>query len=164
MESEPAGSPPTREGVTRCRGDHGQVAGIEVLPFGILIFVVGSLIATNAWGVVDAKIATGAAAREGARAYVESPDPTTAAWRAAHAARQAIAGYGRDPDKVVVTITHEGDQVWQRCLRITVTVRYPVHTISLPGVGGYGDGLEVRGTHGELIDPYRSGLPAEGRC
>ena len=148
----------------RLRGDTGQVAGIEVLPFGILIFVIGTLIATNAWGVIDAKIASGAAAREAARAYVEAPDQSTAMWRATLAARDTIQGYGRDPDKATVSVSHEGNQSWRRCLRVTVTVRYPVHTISLPGFGGYGDGLEVRAAHGELIDPYRAGLPAEGGC
>ncbi len=151
-------------GTTRLRGDAGQVAGIEVLPFGILIFVIGTLIATNAWGVVDAKIAAGAAAREAARAYVEAPDQPAATGRASQAAKDTIAGYGRDPNKVSLLVAHQGDQAWQRCVRVTVTVRYPVHTVSLPGFGGYGDGLEVRATHGELIDPYRSGLPAEGRC
>ena len=43
-----------------------------MLPFGVLIFVVGSLLIANAWAVVDAKLATTAAAREAARAYVES--------------------------------------------------------------------------------------------
>jgi hypothetical protein len=148
----------------RVRGDSGQVAGIEVLPFGVLIFVIGSLIATNAWAVVDAKIAAGAAAREAARAYVEAPDGTTASWRATQAARETIDGYGRNPDRVSVSVAHEGNQPWRRCVRVTVTVRYPVHTISLPGFGGYGDGLEVRSAHGELIDPYRSGLPADGSC
>lgn len=148
----------------RACDDRGQVAGIEVLPFGLLIFVIGALIATNAWGVVDAKIAVGAAAREAARAYVEAPDPTTAARRADEAARQAIAGYGRDSAKVQIAIESEGDGAWGRCLPISVTARYPVHTITLPGAGGYGDGLEVRATHGEIIDPYRSGLPAHGRC
>ncbi len=149
---------------TRLRGDSGQVAGIEVLPFGILIFVIGSLIATNAWGVIDAKVAAAAAAREAARAYVEAPDQATASWRATDAARQTVDGYGRDPRKASIAVAHEGGQAWRRCVRVTVTVRYPVHTVSLPGLGGYGDGLEVQATHGELIDPYRSGLPADGGC
>lgn len=148
----------------RLAGDEGQVGGIEVLPFGLLIFVIGALIATNAWGVIDAKIAAGAAAREAARAYVEAPDQTAAAWMATDAARTTVDGYGRSPDKAIVAVTHEGNQPWGRCVRVTVTVRYPVHTISLPGAGGYGDGLEVRAAHSELIDPYRSGLAPGGSC
>jgi len=30
------------------RDDRGQVAGIEAIPFGVLIFVVGALLVTNA--------------------------------------------------------------------------------------------------------------------
>ena len=44
------------------RDESGQ-AGIEVLPFGILTFVVGALLVANAWAVIDAKIAVSAAAR-----------------------------------------------------------------------------------------------------
>ena len=36
----------------RCRGDAGQVGGIEALPFGLLVFVVGTLLIANAWAVV----------------------------------------------------------------------------------------------------------------
>ena len=65
----------------RWRDDHGQVAGIEVLPFGLLTFVVGMLLVANAWGVVDAKMATTSAAREAVRAYVEAPDADAAVAR-----------------------------------------------------------------------------------
>ena len=41
----------------RCAGDAGQVGGIEALPFGLLIFVVGTLLIANAWAVIDAKFA-----------------------------------------------------------------------------------------------------------
>ena len=56
------------------RDDRGQVAGIEVLPFGFLVLVAGTLLVVNAWAVVDAKFAVDAAVREAARAYVEAPD------------------------------------------------------------------------------------------
>jgi hypothetical protein len=32
--------------------DSGQVGGIEALPFGLLVFVVGALLVANAWAVV----------------------------------------------------------------------------------------------------------------
>ena len=41
--SEPA---PERRG-----GDAGQVGGIEALPFGLLVFVVGATLVANAWAV-----------------------------------------------------------------------------------------------------------------
>src|SRR5690606_2186473 len=47
--------------VTR-RGERGQVAGIEALPFGLLIFVAGTLLVVNIWGVVDTKFAADTAA------------------------------------------------------------------------------------------------------
>ena len=40
----------------RASGDAGQVGGFEALPFGVLIFVVGVLLITNAWAVIDAKL------------------------------------------------------------------------------------------------------------
>lgn len=159
-----AATPRRNAPTARARGEAGQVGGIEVLPFGLLIFVIGALIATNAWGVVDAKVAAGAAARQAARAYVEAPDARSALDQALAAARQSIEGHGRNPDRVELDVAHEDDQPWRRCVRVTITVRYPVATISLPLVGGYGDGFEVRSSHSEIIDPYRSGLPAEGRC
>ncbi len=55
------------------RDDRGQVAGIEAVPFGILIFVVGALLIANAWAVIDVKMAVTSAAREAARTYVEAP-------------------------------------------------------------------------------------------
>ena len=32
--------------------DAGMVGGVEALPFGLLVFVVGSLLVANAWAVV----------------------------------------------------------------------------------------------------------------
>ena len=54
--------------------DCGQVGGIEVLPFGLLVFIVGTLLVANAWAVVDAKLAVTSAAREAVRSYVEADD------------------------------------------------------------------------------------------
>ena len=54
------------ERVPLLRGDAGMVGGIEVLPFGVLIFVVGSLLVANAWAVVDTKFMVTSAAREAA--------------------------------------------------------------------------------------------------
>jgi hypothetical protein len=35
----------------RARSDAGQVGGIEALPFGLLVFVVGATLVANAWAV-----------------------------------------------------------------------------------------------------------------
>jgi len=79
----------------RLHGDQGQVGGIEVIPFGILTFVIAMLVIANAWGVVDAKLSTTSAAREAVRTFVEAPNEETALFRAESAAQQALSGHGR---------------------------------------------------------------------
>ena len=80
----------------RLRGDQGQVGGIEVIPFGILTFVIAMLVIANAWGVVDARLSTTSAAREAVRTFVEAPDEETALLRAESAATQTFSGHGLD--------------------------------------------------------------------
>ncbi|MEY2465047.1 MAG: hypothetical protein QOH64_3185, partial [Acidimicrobiaceae bacterium] len=82
------------------RDEHGQVAGVEALPFGVLLFVVGALLVANAWAVIDAKMATDSAAREAARTYVEAETHEAGLLDATAAAREAIAGQGRDPSRL----------------------------------------------------------------
>jgi hypothetical protein len=145
----------------RLRGDRGQVGGIEALPFGLLIFVLGSLLIANAWAVVDAKFATDAAAREAARTFVEGSDLDGALRAADEAATATIAGHGRDPERA--TVRALGDPVLERCARATFEVTYDVPALSLPLIGGYGRSpFTVRSTHSELVDPFRSGL--DGRA
>lgn len=141
----------------RLHGDGGQVGGMEALPFGLLIFVVGTLLIANAWAVVDAKFATDAAARQAARTFVESSDPLTALTSAEAAALDAIAGHGRDPERA--TVAPVGDAQLVRCDRATFEVTYDVPALSLPLIGGYGRApFRVRSSHSELVDPFRSGL------
>jgi hypothetical protein len=140
--------------------DRGQVGGIEALPFGLLIFVIGALLVVNAWGVVDAKFATDAAAREAARTYVEG-DAETAEERAIGAGKDAIAAHGRDPRRAIVRLAQAPASGFQRCQRITFEAVYEVPAIAIPIIGGYGDGFRVRSAHSELIDPLRSGLEGE---
>ena len=83
--------------------DRGQVAGIEAIPFGILLFVIGALLIANAWAVIDVKMAVTSAAREAARTYVEAPDHETGLARAEAAARSAIEAHGRNPAKVSIS-------------------------------------------------------------
>lgn len=155
---------PTPDEPGRFTGDAGQVAGIEAIPFGMLTFVVGSLLIANAWAVVDAKVAVSAASREAVRAYVEAPDQSSAAVRAEIAARDAISGHGRDPERVGVFIEHEDGLSWGRCVRVVATIRYTVPALALPWIGGYGNGFDVRSSHSEVIDPFRADLPAGSRC
>jgi hypothetical protein len=142
--------------------ERGAVGGLEVLPFGVLIFVVGSLLIANAWAVVDVKLATTAAAREAARAYVESDSQAQADAAAERAAADAIASYGRSPDKLDL---HQEKRVpFVRCNRVTYSASYEVPAISLPFGLGLGSPIEVHARHSEIIDPLRRGLPAEGSC
>ncbi|HEY6531937.1 MAG TPA: hypothetical protein VIY72_06515 [Acidimicrobiales bacterium] len=148
----------------RLRGDVGQVGGIEVLPFGLLIFVVGSLLVANAWGVVDAKQATTSAAREAVRAYVEAPDEATAIDAAREAAQLSMEGHGRDAARTTVEIRHRDGRPFGRCTRVIVTVHHPVPALRLPWIGGYGHAFDVAASQSEVVDPYRSGLTGAATC
>jgi hypothetical protein len=150
--------------VSRARWDDERgLAGFEVIPAGLLTFVVFLLVIANAWGVVDAKAAAASAAREAARAWVEAPDAETAQAAAVAAARDAIAGYGRDPDRAVIEVRSAGG--FGRCARVVVDVSYDVPTVQLPWVGGFaGSAVTARASHSEVVDPFRSGLTGEADC
>ena len=145
------------------RDEAGQVGGVEGLVFGVLVFVLGTLVLANAWGVVDAKMAAGAAAREATRAFVESDAETSdAAFAEAElVAKRAIEGYGRDPDKL--TIEAESAAL-RRCARVTLRVDYPVPLLRLPLLGSHGHGFTATGRHSEIVDPYRAGLGDRSAC
>lgn len=145
------------------RDETGAVGGIEVLPFALLVFVAGTLLLANAWAVVEGKVAASAAAREAARAYVESGGPEgAAADEAAAAARAAIEGHGRDPGRMELEAVEPLS--FERCARATFEVRYSVATVNVPWIGAFGGGLVTTSArHSEVVDPYRSGVPS-GSC
>ena len=138
------------------RGEEGQAGGIEALVFGVLVFVVGTLLIANTWTVIDAKMAAGAAAREAARTFVEASGRAEGYDRAGQAAREAIRGYGRDPAKM--TFPNEGVAL-ERCATVTMTVGYRVGIVALPLIGRLAGTVTVSAAHSEIVDPYRSGLP-----
>jgi len=140
-----------------------QVAGIEALPFGVLIFVVGSLLIAGSWAVVDAAGAATAAAREGARAYVEAADAASARAEATDAATATMAGHGRsDIDRLTVRVddSHGG---FQRCSEVVVEVSYVVPAVRVPWFGTAAS-MTVHHTHRELVDPHRSSDAGPGTC
>ncbi|MBI2704772.1 MAG: hypothetical protein HYX32_05720 [Actinobacteria bacterium] len=145
----------------RMLDDRGAIGNIEVIPFGLLIFVAGTLLITNAWAVVDTRMAVSSASREAIRAYVESSNPASAGANARRAAETAIAGHGRDPLRLRVDIQADG---FSRCDPVTIRAGYTVPTLHLPWVGGYGDAFDVSSSQTELIDPYRSGLAGDAQC
>lgn len=141
------------------RDERGQLAGAEALPFGLLVFVAGTLLVANAWAVVDAKMAVSSAAREAVRAYVESPVGEDPAARADAAGRAAVADMGRNPDRLELAAL-EAD--FTRCAEVRYEARYPVPFVTVPFVGGFGTGFTAVARHAEIVDPYRSGIPAGG--
>jgi hypothetical protein len=147
----------------RLQGDRGAVGGIEALPLGVLVFVVGALLVANAWAAVDAKFAVTAAAREATRTYVEAADHTSGVAGADRAARDAIAGFGRDPGRLALA-GPTNPAGFRRCARIVFDATYTVPAISLPWIGGFGSGVEVTATHTEVIDPFRDGVAGTTVC
>lgn len=135
------------------------------MPFGILIFLTGTLLIINLWGVVDAKFSTDAAAREGARSIVESSgigrDPTGVEATATQIAVDTMRDHGRDGD-VGVDISADGALV--RCQRVHVTVRTEVPAIRIPFIGRIGPPFSITSTHSEIVDPTRSGVGGEATC
>jgi hypothetical protein len=144
------------------RDEAGQVAGVETVPFGLLVFVVGALIVANLWGVFDARTTANAAAREATRAYVEARSAAEGDDAARAAAYDAVEAVGRDRERMTLSITVDGD--FSRCARVTTEARYPVPFVRLPWVGGLGSGVTAIGRHSEIVDPFRSDVPGEATC
>jgi len=129
---------------------------MEVLPFGVLTFVVGALMVANAWAVIDAKMAVSAAVREATRAFVEAPVEGDPGALADGAARAAIAGAGRDPANLVLTHL---DGAFARCETVRYEASYQLPAVRVPWLGGFGAGFTATARHAEVVDPYRSGVP-----
>lgn len=146
----------------RCRGDDGFAGGFEGLLFGMLLFVAGTLLVANAWGVVDTKTAAEDAARQAVRTYVEAPTAATALAGAVQAADETLAGYGRSSGESQVKVTAGGG--FARCERVTIVVSYPAPLFDLPFIGRVGRAETVTAQHSELVDPYRTGLPGTAAC
>lgn len=158
----PARHAPSQDRARRAgRSERGVVGGIEVLPFGLLIFVVGSLIIANAWAVVDAKLTVESAAREATRSYVESPGQVTGDRSAQLAAREVLTGAGRDPDRL--RLQRSGGP-FERCAEVEYEASYRVAAVTVPFIGGFGSGTTVTGRHRERIEPFRAGLGPEDVC
>jgi hypothetical protein len=141
------------------RGEAGQLGGLEALVFGVLVFVFGTLVIANTWGVLDGKLAVSVAAANAARAFVQdaTTDPAAAA-RAA--ASQAISDSGRSLSRMTLRVTGTPS----RCGSVVAQVRYRVPLVSVPLLGALGHGFTVASTRTELLDPYRSGLPGDALC
>jgi hypothetical protein len=148
--------------IARLRSEDGFVGGMEALPFGFLVFVAGTLLLVNAWGVFDSHLAAGAAAREAVRAFVESDGDGVLAGEAA--ADEALEGHGKDVERADLRWT-PSSPLLERCAPVTAEVTYRVPLIAVPWIGAFGGGfIETTAHHTEVVDPYRSGLPVDGGC
>lgn len=146
----------------RLSDESGFVGGFEALPFGFLVFVVGSLLLVNAWAVFDCHLAASSAAREAVRTYVESNDATAADAAGRAAATEAMEGQGKN-DRSRWELTWSSDAALVRCRQLTATVTYRVPTIAVPWIGAFGSGfLTTSARHSEIVDPFRSGLSTDG--
>jgi hypothetical protein len=143
----------------RCRGDAGVVAGGDAVVFGVLLFVVGSLMITNLWSIVDARTAAQSAARESARTVVETDDVGSVVVQAEVVAVATWQSYGRTS---AIGVTLDGSM--QRCAPITVTVTAQVPLVRLPLIGWDAGRTEVSASHTEIVDPFRSGVPGQAAC
>lgn len=142
-------------------GERGVVGGVEVLPFGLLVFGAGTLLILNCFTVIDAKLAVSSAAREGVRSAIEAPDPQEAESRSFWAARASFAASGHAPNALEIKFAESGGT---RCGTITVATSYRVVPVRLPIVGGFGGAIIVRARRAERLDRYRSGLTGSAAC
>jgi hypothetical protein len=144
------------------RSDAGFAAGGEAIPFGVLIFVIGTLMVTNLWAVIDVKMATNGAAREAARQVAESDGPgANVTQLGKDAAEASLQTHERDPGRMDYIVNIPDG--WQPCARAEVAVTYPVPLINLPFLDvAFPDPIQVTSTHSEIIDPYRSRAAGTG--
>ena len=134
-------------------GERGFIGGAEGAIFGVLVFVLGSLVIGNAWGVIDASFAASAAAREASRAYVEAGNGTEADAAARRAASETMIGHGR---KGPVTLAYPDGRPFDRCAPVTIEIAYQVPVVAIPLLGSIPGGITVHARHRERVDPYRS--------
>lgn len=155
--SGPARPEPPRHG-----SEAGFVAGAEALTFGVLIFVIGTLLIANLWLVIDARFAVAAAAREAVRAVVDAPVTSDPLAVAAAVVEVTLAGYGIDPQRA--SVEPVTPVVLERCAEIAIQVTVEVPALLLPGIERRITAFTVRGEHREIVSPFRGGLEAGGRC
>jgi hypothetical protein len=141
--------------------ERGQVGGIEAIAFGVLVLVLGVLIIGNAWGVIDARVAAGDAAREAARTFATAPAATDAQADALarDAGTEALRQFGWTRPGITIQRTSGS---FTRCALITYEVTIPVPAIRLPWVASGLSLFHARATDSERVDPYRSGVPGPG--
>ena len=137
----------------RARNDRGQVAGVETVAIGVLVFVAGLLIATNAWSVLTTRQTADSIAREYIRAYSEQPTRLAALAAGRRAAETVRSSHRIDPARLTI----DEPTTFAPCARVGVTAVIRVPLARLPFLGAVG-GYDVTVTQRERIDPYRAGI------
>jgi hypothetical protein len=142
----------------RCRGERGQAAGIETIPFGILVFVSVTLLMVNAWGIITNQGVADSIAREYLRAYTSADNQPDALRAGRQVARLVADDRGLPPSRVHITDA----TAWGPCAVAQVTVTVDEPEIRAPFLGGFGTS-ELTVTHRDRIDAYRVGVSGAGR-
>lgn len=140
--------------LTLTSSEKGQ-AGSELLIFFVLAFLILVVAVTHSWATVDAKFAATAAARAGARAYVEAPDAGSAEGRAEAAISAVYEARSMRKDRRIATAF---DGTFGRCERITVRSGFRIPALKLPLLRIAVGSRIVTSVHSEIVDPFRSGL------
>ncbi len=128
--------------------DRGQAAGFEMWAIGILVFVCGTLLVSQAWATVNARQSAGQIAQQYLRAYSESSTRLEAI-EAGEQAASAVAD-SRHVSNFRVT----SPSTFGRCRLVVVTAEVVVPGIRIPYLGSWGT-RSVTATRRELTDPYR---------
>jgi hypothetical protein len=141
--------------------EQGMIGGIEAVLFGLLVLVGGTLMVANVWGVVDAKMAAGAAAREAARAYVKAPadsgdGPLELGVLAGESTLRSL-GWPANGHPVRLIAGQ-----FTRCSVVTFQVSVPVPLVRVPWLTSHRAGFIAVARHSEIVDPFRSGLVGTG--
>jgi flavin-binding protein dodecin len=145
----------------RSRDERGQVGGIEAVAFGMLVLVIGVLIISNAWGVIDARTAASEAAREAARTFATARTGSDA--QADALARLAATDTLRQLGWTRPGISVERTQgSFVRCALVTYEVSISVPAFRLPWLRSNASVFRATASHSEQVDPYRSGIPGSG--
>jgi hypothetical protein len=148
---------PNRSAAPRrhCRGERGQAAGIETLPFGVLVFVAGTLLVVNAWAVVSNRATADSLAREYLRAYTKESSRPDALEAGQQVVDAIVASHDMPADRVHV----DPPTAWGACAVAVVTVRLTVPDIQAPFLGSLGS-HRITVVHRDRIDAYRRGVAA----
>lgn len=139
--------------VRSVRSESGQAAGVESVPFGILVFVGGMLLVVNVWAVVDTRAALDSAARDYLRAYTSSPDSASARQRGGAAAHRSLDG--RSSSEHLRIVDPAGP--FGPCRPATVTLELEVRSLHAPFIGSIGTSV-VSTTQTELVQPFADAI------